>query len=234
MNRLKEELRRLNLAVEDAPANGVVTRIVVLEFARAADWSVAARLHRSMQETFEFPPPLVSIIAGGGYRLWFPLAEPVAVDAARAFITALHREYLSDLPPGRFASWPDAGPDFAACDPAQVPPALDAASGKWSAFVDADLGSMFADDPGLDMAPSDERQADLLAGIVSIRREVFERALLRLAPSGETASADAPDDAVNASFADPKAFLLAVMNDPAAGLAHRIEAAKALLPWFER
>lgn len=230
MNRLKEELRRLNLLVEDNPANGAVTRIVVLGFTCAADWTVAARLHRSVQEVFEFPPPLVSIIAGGGYRLWFPLVEPVAVDAARALLTALHREYLSDLPPGRLESWPVAGPAFAACDPTQVPPVLDEVSGKWSAFIDADLGSMFADEPGLDMAPSDERQADLLAGIASIRREVFERALARLAPSGETASADV----AGATFTDPKAFLLAVMNDPAAGLAHRIEAAKALLPWFER
>lgn len=86
------------------------------------------------------------------------------------------------------------------------------------------------------MAPSDERQADLLAGIASIQREVFERALARLSASGETAGADAPNDAVSASasFTNPKAFLLAVMNDPAVGIAHRIEAAKALLPWFER
>ena len=81
MNRLKEELRRLNLLLEGDPANGTVTRIVVLGFTRAADWAAAARLHRSVQEAFEFPPPLVSIVAGGGYRLWFPLAEPVAVDA---------------------------------------------------------------------------------------------------------------------------------------------------------
>ena len=236
MNRLKEELRRLNLLLEGDPANGTVTRIVVLGFARAADWAAAARLHRSVQEAFEFPPPLVSIVAGGGYRLWFPLAEPVAVDVARAFLTALHREYLSDLPPGCLEGWPAAGPDFAACDPAQVPPVLDEALGKWSAFIDADLGSLFADEPGLDMAPSDERQADLLAGIASIQREVFERALARLSASGETAGADAPNDAVSASasFTNPKAFLLAVMNDPAVGIAHRIEAAKALLPWFER
>ena len=37
----------------------------------------------------------------------------------------------------------------------------------------------------------------------------------------------------SASFTSPKA-LLAVMNDPAVGIAHRIKAAKALLPWFER
>ena len=68
MNRLKEELRRLNLLLEGDPANGTVTRIIVLGFTRAADWAAAARLHRSVQEAFEFPPPLVSIVAGGGYR----------------------------------------------------------------------------------------------------------------------------------------------------------------------
>jgi hypothetical protein len=33
---------------------------------------------------------------------------------------------------------------------------------------------------------------------------------------------------------DPKRFLLAVMNDPATDMPLRIEAAKALLPYFER
>ncbi len=34
------------------------------------------------------------------------------------------------------------------------------------------------------------------------------------------------------AFTDPKTFLLAVMNDPAACVEHRIDAAKALLPYF--
>ncbi len=38
--------------------------------------------------------------------------------------------------------------------------------------------------------------------------------------------------AVGGGFVDPKSFLLAVMNDPGATAEHRIEAAKALLPYF--
>ena len=34
-------------------------------------------------------------------------------------------------------------------------------------------------------------------------------------------------------FNDPKGFLIAVMNDPHIGVRDRIEAAKALLPYFE-
>ena len=37
---------------------------------------------------------------------------------------------------------------------------------------------------------------------------------------------------VGGGYVDPKSFLLAVMNDPGAAAEHRIEAAKALLPYF--
>ncbi|NTV11175.1 MAG: terminase small subunit, partial [Zoogloea sp.] len=46
---------------------------------------------------------------------------------------------------------------------------------------------------------------------------------------GEAARLD-----VAGHFDDPKGFLLAVMNDPSAGAGLRIEAAKALLPYFHR
>ena len=229
MNRLHQALRRLHFAPETAATEGYV-QAIVLGFTHAADWShVAAFLH-SVRQELEFPLPAVSIVGRGGYRLWFSLAEPVAAESARDFLGAACRTYLPDLPPARFECWPAAA-GTATAMPAP-PPARDETSGKWSAFIDPDLGSMFADEPGLEMAPSDERQADLLAGIASTRREVFARALARRAPQGVAATGVPPAMVLAATFADPKTFLLAVMNDPAASLDQRIEAAKALLPHF--
>jgi hypothetical protein len=95
---------------------------------------------------------------------------------------------------------------------------------------------MFADEPWLDQPPSPDAQAKLLSGLKSIQPAEFLLAQERLR------SADAPDARAAASVAagtapgarDPKRFLLAVMNDPATDMPLRIEAAKALLPYFER
>jgi hypothetical protein len=115
-------------------------------------------------------------------------------------------------------------------------PACQGESGHWSAFVAPGLAGMFADEPWLDMPPSPDAQAKLLAGLKSIQPAEFRLAQERLRP------AEAPVARAVASVAtdvpreaqDPKRFLLAVMNDPATDMPLRIEAAKALLPYFER
>ena len=235
-NRLTTELERLYGFPALAPrerglvgADGRV-RAAVVEIARAGDWSLAASLCHSVQAEMGLPAPAVSIAGGGGYRLWFSFSEALAVDQARSFLIGLCKLSLGEWQPDQLAFWPEQN----GLRQLILPPAQDKASGKWSAFIDPELGSLFVDEPGLDMAPSEARQADLLAGVESIPRDAFERALARLGVSAEVGHLASTTETPGAAFTDPKSFLLAVMNDPAASLEHRIEAAKALLPWFER
>lgn len=146
---------------------------------------------------------------------------------------------------------------------ARLVPALQAKSGHWSAFISPHLAAMFTDEPWLDMPPSPDAQADLLLRLKSLSPADLQRAQQQLA-SADVAPASAPSPlpaalpdqaatarsgsdveasaategqdrlATSASEADPRRFLLAVMNDPAAELGLRIEAAKALLPYSTR
>ncbi len=93
---------------------------------------------------------------------------------------------------------------------------------------------MFADEPWLDVAPNPDGQAQLLAPLKSISPVEFELALQRLKSAAVPTTpgrASSPTAQVAASL-DPKRFLLDVMNNDSLELALRIEAAKALLPYF--
>lgn len=135
-------------------------------------------------------------------------------------------------------------------------PALDRVSGRWSAFIDPGLGSMFIDEAGLATPPNLDAQADLLARLQRITTADFAAALKLLdspanaAGDGEAAAGVVSADtvatargkrdeararlAIGGGFTDPTRFLLAVMNDPSASAKQRIRAAKALLPYFAR
>ena len=106
--------------------------------------------------------------------------------------------------------------------------------GRWSAYIDASLGSMFVDEPWLEMAPSPHKQAELLAGQASIKPDVLERALGILQPAATSAPAYAPTGETDGVHQEPVGFLLAIMNDAAVDTGLRIEAAKALLPYFRK
>ena len=111
-----------------------------------------------------------------------------------------------------------------------------------------DLAPLFAETPWLDIAPGDDGQADLLVRVESIRPAQFEDALRVLQYDGAPlqqpqAQGSAPPPApsppagpaaAGAGHVDALAFLQSVMNDEAAPLALRIEAAKALLPYTPR
>ena len=133
-------------------------------------------------------------------------------------------------------------------------PALHKMSSKWSAFIDPTMGSMFIDEPGLEMAPNLDRQADMLGGLKSIKTVDFERVLAFFAATSERDAelaeqavlsrevAVAPmSDTVGArtllslggGYQNPRCFLLAVMNDASVSAQNRIDAAKALLPYFD-
>ena len=261
MSTLPAELDRLYLAHEPnlqsphgaepgliAP-DGTV-RAMVLELARPADWTLLSTLWRGVQTDLELPAPAIAVSGIDGYQLWFSLAEPVSVAQARAFLEFLRLRYLSGVAPNRLVLRPAAD----AASPGEIQharlvPALQPATGQWSAFVTPDLAAIFAEEPWLDLPPNPDAQANVLARLESIKPAVFQAILKRLSPvvrmetspmnavadetQGRHAHQEAQASASPGNSRDPKGFLLGVMNDPTIDLLLRIEAAKALLPYFE-
>lgn len=234
-----------SIALELVGADGMA-RTMLVNFAKPGDWEQVANLFRAVQDELDLPAPAISVSGQKGYRLWFSLAEPVAAAQAGGFLDALRRKYLADIPVAHLALRPAAEQTVT-----KLVPALHTATGKWSAFIDPSLGAMFVDEPGLDMAPNMGRQADLLAGLKSIKTGDFQRALSALQTPAESATSPGSPPMersssplgsgrtrtglnVGSNYSDPKSFLLAVMNDPSASARQRIKAAKALLPYFAK
>lgn len=221
MDKLDGELQRLHFL----PTGG--QQALGLRFLRAADWPAIAELCQAMQEELDLPIPAVSI-DGQGYQLWFSLAEAIDAAQAKYFLDGLCARYLADMPESRRQfSLPD-----------HLPPALLADGERWAAFIDPGMGSMFVAEPWLEMAPNRNQQADLLSAFESIRANDLARAHGQLHPPNTAQQPTAPPQAATLStggtFTNPKQFLLAVMNDPQASAEQRLEAAKALLPYFEK
>jgi hypothetical protein len=205
-------------------------RALVLGFRCTADWERAASLWQALQEELELPAPAISVSVADGYRLWLSLAAPLPTAEVQAFLDALRGKYLADLSPGKLELLVG---ESASLSPV---PALDPASGKWSAFIDPSMGSMFVEEPGLEMAPSLDRQADMLAGLRSITANSLRQAMEKLqtaAEPDESSTGNTSSPGPQGHFTDPKNFLLAVMNDASLAMRDRIEAAKALLPVFD-
>lgn len=248
MNKLIAELQRLYFfpdgplgadtfaALELVSADGQV-RAMCIDFKKSTDWAQVASLFRTVQEALGLPAPAVSVSGKGGFQLWFSLAECVSIKQARQFMEAIRFKFLSDMPLSRLQFHPGLGNAPAEPNSVDLPPARHAAT-KWSAFIDPSLGSLFIDEPWLEMAPNFDRQAKLLAEFESIKVGDFQTALNTTLQSGETHTGSGKFEApfplnVGDNFHDPKSFLLAVMNDRSASTDQRIEAAKALWPYFE-
>lgn len=259
MSKLLAELQRLYFLPDQLTpaANGLVgdsvlefdlvspdatVRAMVINFAKAADWEALAKLYLALQHELDLPAPAVSVSGSKGYGLWFSLAEPVPLAQAQAFLAALRRNYLGDIPLANLELHPPVEQPAAAA-PAQMQrvPALQLASGKWSAYIDPSLGSVFIDEPWLEIAPNIDQQAGILAGLESIKAADWQRALSLLQAPAEAVSQADPGIRrsrtrlnVGTHYSDPESFLLAVMNDASASPRQRIEAAKALLPYFAK
>ena len=112
----------------------------------------------------------------------------------------------------------------------------------------SDLAAIFSDEPWLDLPPSPEAQANVLARLECIKPVDFQEVLNRMKPVDLGRRTQAQSDLrglievqelsetnnapSKGKGMDPKGFLLGIMNDPAVELHLRIEAAKALLPYF--
>lgn len=223
MNRLEAELQRLFLASgqsrEDAPA-----RALVLEVAGAGGWNELAKAWQGVQADLQLPAPAIAVSGSDAYQLWFSLAEAGPAAQSLAFLDALKKRYLGEVPAGRIRSSPSPAPGAQA---PRIPP-VQVAEGRWSAFVTVDLAAVFAEERWLDMPPTPDAQADVLSRLQCTPPADLLRAVERLA---STDLPPAPDGAgAGAAAQDPRNFLLEVMNDRSVALPLRIEAAKALLP----
>ncbi|MGQ3054193.1 MAG: hypothetical protein ACT6S0_20625 [Roseateles sp.] len=240
MNRLQAELHRLYLLPCADPGDGADqarrtdaagrVRALVCELRGPADWEPLGRLWRSVQADLELPAPAIAVSGTEGLQLWFSLQAPVEVASASEFLALLASRYLPGIAPARLRLMPSVANPL---HHAPLVPALQEATGNWSAFVAPDLAPVFADTPWLDIPPGVDGQADLLARLQSIKQAAFEAAMqkLRLAAPPPNATADIQDrgPAGDAPRVDPRHFLQQVLDDTTAPLALRIEAAKALL-----
>ena len=224
-------------------------RALVLELGRPADWTVLSVLWRGVQTDLELPEPAIAVSGIDAYQLWFSLAEPVSALQAGAFLESLRVRYWSQVAPARVSKWPwvDAS-NPANIKHALLAPALHQATGRWSAYVAPDLAAIFAEEPWLDLAPNPEAQAKVLSRLECIKPAVFQAALEQLSPgsgvqtsaptlihdekTGDPLSRKTQAPASPGNGPGPKDFLLRVMNDQTVELHLRIEAAKALLPYF--
>ncbi|MDE2594894.1 MAG: hypothetical protein KGL57_11715 [Burkholderiales bacterium] len=235
MNRLQAELRRLyaldthesgQACLADAPGR---VRAMVLALSQPADWSALSKVWQGVQTAFNWPAPAIAVNGVDGYQLWFSLAELLPLDQAVNAVQALAAHFLPDVAPERLSLWPAASPLATA-----VPP-IETLTDQWAAFVAHDLAPVFADTPWLDVPPSLDGQADLLSRLASIQSADLQAAILQLTPQAPHIDNN-PEVSARALVRpslDPKQFLLQVMNNEAVALSLRIEAAKALLPYFE-
>jgi len=256
MDQLQSEWQRLYLPalaavdVSDSEAPSLVdengsVRALVLELARPADWEVLSRVWTGVQADLGLSAPAIAVSGADGLQLWFSLGEAVAVAQAQAFLELVRARYLPDVAAHRVSLMPALD----AVTPgkvhhARLVPALQPKSGYWSAFVSSELAPVFAEAPWMDIPPSRAAQAVVLSRLGSTPQSAFAAALQQLSPAPplpdlhnpELTSPDADPSApaldAQAAGMDPKQFLLQVMNDPTAALALRIEAAKALLPYW--
>ena len=169
---LEQHLRGEKTVTLDLVTPDGLTRVLLIAFHGAAagkgeqHWSALCEVAHAMQATLELPAPAVSISGGdgnGGYGLWLSLETPVPVAQAREFSALLLGAYSPDI-------------DGQNVSVAELPPCLQAASGKWAAFINPGMGASFAEEPALDMAPPLDAQAAFLDGLRSISAAQFARA----------------------------------------------------------
>ena len=214
----------------DAPGDGLISadgrvRALVLELARPADWEALSAVWRGVQAELGLPAPAIAVSGVDGYQLWFSLAQAIPAAQGQAFLQALRLHYLPTVAATRVRLFPllDAG----LLRHAGPVPALLGDSGRWAAFVAPDLASIFSDEPWLDVRPSAEAQASVLARLECARPAAFELACSRLQPL--TASPLPAQAGTAGTDLEPRRFLQDVLNDPAIALGLRIAAAQALL-----
>lgn len=234
-------------------------RALVLELAHPAEWEPLAQVWRGVQLELELPAPAIAVSGQEGFQLWFALAEPVASAQGTAFLEGLCRRWLAGLRPNRLRCWPsgasdgavpppvpaeqppggrwsafvsaDLAPVFAETPWLEIPPG-DEAQARLLAALQPIGPAAFA--AALTALSPPEATPAAPPGCAAPGAAVADPAAAVCREAGGAAAplSDTPDTRLAPGRApqdDPRAFLLAVMNDAAVPLTLRIEAAKALL-----
>ena len=170
-------LGETTLAIDLASADGLV-RAMVIPFRKvdaepARHWTRLCAAANGLQLELGLPAPAVSISGSDGYGLWLSLEAPIPAAQAHEFIALLHQAYFPDM---------ELRLD-AACAAVELPPCLNQATGKWSAFIHPGMGAAFAEESGLEMAPPLAGQAGFLEGVESAGDEMFKHAFAMLRQS---------------------------------------------------
>lgn len=234
-----DEARGVEPALVDAAGQ---VRALVLGLTGVGGWSSLGAVWHGVQAELGLPAPAIAVAGDAGLQLWFSLANPEPMARIAHLADSLRRRWLSDLDAGRVIAWPPPAPAGTAnsietLSTPHLPAGPLVAGTRWSAFVAPDLAPVFADEPWLDMPPSDAGQAQLLAGLGSISAADIERVLRVLDGTTDASPSAAPEEsqpsdnpALGCSCAaEAGRFLQQVMRDPTTPLAVRVEAAKALL-----
>ncbi|MFP5468022.1 MAG: hypothetical protein ACLGG8_10965 [Gammaproteobacteria bacterium] len=244
MNRLESEWKRLFVPAsaascanrhDDLVDPGGDVRAIVIELGRPADWRLLAPLWLSVQTDLGWPAPAIAVNGLDAFALWIPLSGSMTAGDARAVLEVLQQRYLADVKADRVRLWPKVGTQgvhHAAAVPREV-----VKGQRWSAFVAPDLAAVFGDEPALDLPPGADAQADLLAQMTPVPVQAARQLLTgQASPPLSGGPGQIREDAKVAEparqgggGADPRTFLVSVMNDPSVAMALRIEAAKALL-----
>jgi hypothetical protein len=151
---------------------GGLTRAMVIAFRNTGDsgepqhWNRLCEVANALQAQLGLPAPAVSISGADGYDLWLSLESPVPAAQAQRFLELLHLAYFPDI---------ELAAD-AAIAAVELPPCLNQRTGKWAAFIHPGMGSSFAEEPGLEMAPPSAGQAALLEGLQGISDAQFVHA----------------------------------------------------------
>ena len=239
MNRLQTQFDRLYASTADGRV-----RALVLGLRQPADWPSLAQVWRGVQTDWDWPASAIAINGVDAFELWFSLAQPVPTVEAAALLQQLCRRYLPNVAPQRLLCWPPVANTSALPPPVGRIPALHSNTGRWAAFIAADLPAVFGDDPSLDWPPGDDAQADLLAHLQPVSVTAWQTAQASSAapaaplataspppeaPAAPLSAADAPATDLCGPYDDPRQFLRDVMNSTHTPLTLRIQAAQALL-----
>lgn len=227
-DRLRAELDRLY-----GPGAGAVgRRVAVLEAVLPAGWAPLSAVWKGVQADLDLPAPAIAVSGVDALQLWFSFASPASPAARGRLLRGLCERYLPGLPPAQLRVRVDAS-GFQPAPPVELGPQ------RWSAFVTPDLASVFGDTPWLDIPPNGDGQAMILQALRPMPGAAFEAALQALdrieaeaphvAVASPTDAAVVAPPAASTSDGDPARFLASVMNDAAAPLALRVEAARILL-----
>ncbi|HEY0064709.1 MAG TPA: hypothetical protein VGC21_21510 [Telluria sp.] len=173
-----QEVHPISLSAPDGSA-----RALVIPFRKTAGssderhWTLLCAVANALQTELGLPAPAVTISGADGFGLWLSFETPQPAAVLKEFLALLQAAYFPEMALGQ--------------SQVELPPCMDAATGKWSAFIHPDLGASFADEPWLEVAPPMAGQCALLQDRTSIGQADLAQAMNVLRKDEQPAPAPA-------------------------------------------